>query len=432
MKVLLLGASGFIGSALGRELLREGREVVALGRDPGIGQALLPAAEWRSGDLRGMTTSADWRELLIGIEVVVNAAGALQTGLRDDVEKVQHLAMAAMFAAAEEAGVRHVVQISAAGAGAAGQTAFMASKARGDAALAASRLDHTILRPGLVIGRNAFGGTELLRIAAAVPLRGEFSGTGPIRCIALSDLVAAVLAALADPSRCKGSFDLVGREAHSLAELIEMQRKWLGFAPHRYGIRLPIKALAPIGWVADALGWLGWRSPLRSNALAALTGGIDGEPDDAPRLLGREALALPALLEGLGGAGKADRWHARLAGLFPAALLALGLLWLGSGLLGLVRADAAAALLVEGGMPPRLAHASVTGGSLADLGIAFGLAWRPALPTALKASMLLALAYLAGSLALRPDLWLDPLGPMLKILPVLALTALCLAMSGER
>ncbi|MBA4165184.1 MAG: NAD-dependent dehydratase [Erythrobacter sp.] len=432
MNILLLGASGFIGSALGRELLREGHDVITLGRNPRFGQALLPAAEWRRGDLRQMIAPADWRELLAGIEVVINAAGALQTGLRDDVDKVQHLAMAAMFEMAGELGVRHVVQISAAGADTESDTLFMTSKARADAILAASGLAYTILRPGLVIGRNAFGGTEMLRIAAAAPMRFDIVGARPIRCTALSDVIAAVQVALADPARCRGIFDLVGRETQTLGELIATHRQWLGFAPHLHGLRLPIAALAFVGRLADALGWLGWRSPLRSTALAALTAGIDGEPDDAARLLGRDALSLPRMFEQLGGAGKADRWHARLAGLFPVALLALGLLWLGSGILGFLQTDAASTLLVDGGISVGTARASVISGSIGDLAIALGLIWRPTVMAALRASIFLTLAYLAGSLAIRPDLWLDPLGPMLKVLPILALTAICLAISEER
>lgn len=44
----------------------------------------------------------------------------------------------------------------------------------------------------------------------------------------------------------------------------------------------------------------------------------------------------------------------------------------------------------------------------------------------------LSLGYVAGSLILAPELWLDPLGPMLKVLPVAALILLCLGMADER
>ena len=75
-----------------------------------------------------------------------------------------------MIAACEAAGISRFVQISAPGATAAASTEFMRSKAAADARLKASSLDWTILRPGLVIGRDAFGGTALIRALAAFPL----------------------------------------------------------------------------------------------------------------------------------------------------------------------------------------------------------------------------------------------------------------------
>lgn len=432
MQILLLGASGFIGSALARALAGEGHRIVGLARNIAGARRAVPQIEWRQGDLRNMTAPGDWAGLLEGVEIVVNASGALQTGLRDDVGKVQEDAILAMIAAGEKAGLRHVVQISAAGADRQMDSPFMASKARADAALAASAIGHTILRPGLVIGRNSFGGNELLRGAAGLPLLApEIGGTGAIQCVALSDVVEVVQRAVAEPAWHTGTFDLVEGQGRSLGEVIALHREWLGLAPGRR-LALPVWVLRPVTLLADGLGWLGWRSPLRSNALAALANGVAGDAAQGEALLGRQPLALPEILSGLGAAGKADRWHAGLALLYPLALASLVLLWLGSGLLGLARLDQAAALLVAGGISAVAAKALVVAGSLADIAIGLGMLFRPLLPLALKAGVVLALAYLAGSLAVRPDLWLDPLGPMLKVLPVLALSAICLAMSGER
>lgn len=432
MQILLLGASGFIGSALARALATDGHRVVGLARNVAEGRRVVPQIEWRQGDLRNMAAPGDWTGLLEGVEMVVNASGALQTGLRDDVGRVQEEAILAMIAAGERGGLRHVVQVSAAGADRQMHSPFMASKARADAALAASAIAHTIVRPGLVIGRNGFGGNELLRGAAGLPLIApEISGTGAIQCIALSDVVEAVLLAVAEPERHAGTFDLVERQGRSLGEVIALHREWLGLAPGRR-LLLPVWSLRPVALLADALGWLGWRSPMRSNAIAALTSGVAGDAAQAEALLARSPLALPGILSGLGAAGKADRWHAGLALLYPLALASLVLLWLGSGAIGLARLEEATALLAAGGMQAGIARALVLAGSLADIAIGLGILFRPLLPLALKAGMVLAIAYLAGSLAVRPDLWLDPLGPMLKVLPVLALSAMCLAMSGER
>lgn len=433
MRILLLGASGFIGAELARGLVRAGHQVTGLGRDLALGKRLLPQIDWQYGDLRELDDPADWSNLLSGVDVVINASGALQSGLRDDVPLVQYEAMAVLFDAAKVAGIRHIVQISAVGAETMASSDFMSSKALSDAALAASGLSHTILRPGLVIGRNGYGGTELIRIAAAQPIAQIVpKDVGAIQCIALGDVVEAVLGCVADPVRCQGSFDLVEAEARSLAEVVALHRAWLGLGPHRHRIEIPVAAFAPVTWIADALGWLGWRSPLRSNAIAALVNGVTGNRDDLRRLLGRDALSLPETLEFIGGAGKADRWHARIGLLFPLALASLVVLWLTSGVLGLARTGVAAQLLVDGGIDAGLARAGVVAGSLADLAIAVGLLFRPLLALALKSGLLLAAAYLVGSLAISPQMWLDPLGPMLKVIPVLALTAICLGLAEER
>lgn len=432
MRVLLLGATGFIGSEIARALLVRGHAVTGLARNNDAASRLMPDLDWREGDLRKLTQREAWASLLLGADAVVNASGALQSGLRDNVDAVQSAAIRALVAACAQAGPRCFVQVSAAGAAKYAATRFMASKGEADDALAQSELDWTILRPGLVIGRNAFGGTELIRIAAALPgIAVSFAGTGAIRCTAMTDVVEAAVAA------CEGASshiaaDLVEARAHGLAEIVAAHRRWLGLGDARFTVRLPVAALRPVSLAADALGWLGWRSPLRTTAIRALAEGIGGDPAQARAALGREAMSLEQTLRALPPAGKADRWHARTAALFPLALAALVCLWLGSGLLGLVRTDAAAAVLEASGMSTPLARALVLAGSFGDLAIAMGLVFRTTVKPALLASFALAIAYIAGSLFSAPALWLDPLGPMLKVLPSLALTLICLAMADER
>ena len=433
MRVLLPGATGFIGSEIARALIAAGHEVVGFGRDPALAARLLPGIGWISGDLRSMASAADWRPKLVGIDAVVNASGTLQSGLRDDVTAVQSRAIRALVDACAEAGIGHFVQISASDAAIDAASPFMASKAEADAHLAVSGLSHTILRPGLVIGRNAFGGTELLRVAASLPATGVvIAGTGGVRCVGMADVVAAVMQALAEPAGAQGRFDLVEAEARPLGDVIALHRRWLGFAPPHWRPRVPLWLLRPVSLMADGLGWLGWRSPLRANALGALVHGVGGDPDQARALLGRDALSLPEVLAALPPAGKADRWQARCALVFPLALASLLLLFVGSGLLGLMRAAQAAQVLEAGGMARQPAVWLVLAGAVADLGLAALLIWRRSARAALQGMLALSLAYVAGSLVLAPSLWLDPLGPLLKVLPVMALIGLCLAMVDER
>lgn len=434
MRVLLIGASGFIGSEIARALVADGHAVTALGRDAAYGQNILPDLTWRHGDLRHLQTAEAWQPYLSAQDAIINASGVLQTGLRDDVRAVQFGAIAALTAACSQFSPKRIIQISASDAERTGAGEFMATKRQADAVLLAdSSLDVTVFRPGLVIGRNAFGGTELVRVAGGMPLLGfDFRDAGPIRHIFLPDVVAAVRHALNAPAELRGTFDLVSPETNTLDQLIAAHRRWLGFGPPRMIWRLSLRAIQPLVRIADMLGWLGWRSPLRSTAVAQLLAGIDGKAEDADKVLGRKVASLRQMDTVLGGSGKADRWHSRIALLNPLALGSLFLLWLVSGIIGLLRLDAAAAELTVSGIPLATARAAVLAGSLADIAIACGIAFRPTLPAGLRASIVVALGYCCGAALLRPDLWADPLGPMVKVIPIIALSLICLVTAHER
>ncbi|MGC1468078.1 MAG: SDR family oxidoreductase [Sphingorhabdus sp.] len=430
--ILLIGATGFIGSEIARMLVREGHAVTGLARDIDYGRRILARLNWVQGDLRALLTANDWQGKVKGHDIVINASGALQSGLRDNVNQVQFEAIAALIEACKIAETGHFIQISASNADQGQSSDFMESKAKADALLAASGLSHTLLRPGLVIGRNAFGGTEMVRMAAALPwvVVAPF-GTGKIQCVALADVLDAVNRSVARPEAAQGQYDLVERPSHDLAEIFEKHRQWLGFAPCRFRLRVPVWIVRPLTAIADGLGWLGWRSPLRSNSIAALMNGVSGNADEAEKLLGRPPKNLDQTLAELPAAGKADRWHARIATLYPLALASLLLLWLGSGVLGLVKADQTAAL-IAGQVGESSARLLVFAGSIADIAVGLGLLFRPWLKAALLGSVLLTLGYWAGSALLRPDLWLDPLAPMLKTAPALILSLACLAIADER
>ena len=111
--ILVIGAYGFIGSAIARMLAGTGHPVRGLGRSAARGRRMLPGIDWVEGDLRAMTTPEDWTAALDGASAVVNAAGALQDGARDSLRAVHDRAIRALLAACAERGVKRFVQISA-------------------------------------------------------------------------------------------------------------------------------------------------------------------------------------------------------------------------------------------------------------------------------------------------------------------------------
>lgn len=120
-RVFVIGATGTIGQAAVRALLRRGHEVVCLVRPKaGVGRSLrpddiaklLPGATIRVGDVGNAASLA--RDGFCGerFDVLVSCL-ASRTGAPKDAWAIDHQAHVLALAAAKEAGVKHVVLLSA-------------------------------------------------------------------------------------------------------------------------------------------------------------------------------------------------------------------------------------------------------------------------------------------------------------------------------
>jgi hypothetical protein len=248
--------------------------------------------------------------------------------------------------------------------------------------------------------------------------------------VSLDDLAETVVAA------AKGDFprgtqvDLVEPEARPLPQVITTLRAWLGFGP---GLPLPVPnwSLRPIGWVADRLGMLGWRSPLRSTALTVLQGGVTGDPSAwaglgrAPlRSLDETLAAMPATVQ--------ERWFARLWLVMPLCVAMLSLFWIVSGVIGAWQLTPAAEVLTSRGYGAGFATASVLIGAAIDIALGCAILWRPWARLACFGMIAVTFGYLAAATALAPDLWLDPLGVLVKTLPAALLALVTAALLDTR
>ena len=127
-----------------------------------------------------------------------------------------------------------------------------------------------------------------------------------------------------------------------------------------------------------------------------------------------------------------ERWFARLYLLLPVSIGILSLFWVLSGVLGLVRFEAAAAVLTGRGVGNWIAGLAVAGGAAVDIALGLAILWRPWARHACLAMVGVSLAYLLAGTALAPDLWADPLGPLLKILPGIGLALTAHVLAGDR
>lgn len=430
MRILLIGASGLIGAAVAARLSAAGHEVTGLGRGGSGAARRLPVAGWAQLDLRAALREEDWLPHLAGMEAVVNCAGVLQDSGRDSTARVHRDAPAALWRACARAGVRRVIQLSAMGVDRGGLTPFSATKMEGDAALMESGLDWAVLRPSVVVGRRAYGGSALFRGLAALPFLPRTPDAGPIDVVQLDDVAETVARLLAPDAPSRITLELAGPDRLSFEEVVAAYRRWLGWRPAKV-VRVPGWAIGAMWALGDAAARLGWRPPVRTTARREIVRGATGDSARwtratgiVPQSLERALAAEPASVQ--------ERWFSRLYLLKPLALVTFALFWILTGLVALGPGYDLAVGYMERAGAGALSAPSVVAGSIADLLIGFAILYRPTARIGLLAAIAVSLAYLVAGTILLPGLWRDPLGPMMKIWPILAFNLLCLAMLDER
>lgn len=411
LRVLVVGANGFIGGFIASALRNAGHEVIR-GVRPG---SRAPAADERDCDLARMRQPAQWRAALQDIDAVVNAAGILREVAGQDFESVHVAGPLALAQACVEAGITRFVQISALGAPEDGP--FIASKHRFDQALTALPLQAVVLRPSVVyaIG-GSYGGTSLLRALAALPLAQWLPGHGRWRLqpIAAEDLSRLAVRAL---HAAPGIYEAGGPEAMTLAEYQAQWRRWLRI-PGTHVVRVPeglvsLQVALSERFGRGPVGRTMWRMLRRGNVLSdGAFQRLQATFGSAPRALGEVLAAHPGQVQ--------DRWQAQLYFVAPLLRWSLAALWLLSGVVGLATPAAEIETLVRGtplahAAPVALARACAALDLLLGAWLASG--WRTR--TALLLMGLGTLAYTISFGMAVPDAWFDPLGGLAKNLVLL-------------
>jgi uncharacterized protein YbjT (DUF2867 family) len=432
MRVLVTGAYGLIGSTVMARLHRDGHELIGTGRTVVRAQRQFPYALWIAAEFGDLRTREAWIPLLTGVDAVVNCTGALQQGLRDDLQSVHVDAPLALFKACRETGVKRMVQISAIGAGEQGATQFARTKGAADARLAASTLPWIILRPGVVLSPELYGATSMLRGLAGLPWRTPLiDADREVRIVSVEDVAETVAWALGPGLSVRAILDLVHPQPHTIEHLVAALRQWLGFAPLPT-LRLPAPLARAITAVADALGRLGWRSPARSTAVAQLAAGMQADATQWITASGIRPESLDDILERR-PATVQDRWFARLYFLKVAAIACLAIFWIVSGAIALGPGwSPALALLAKAGIVGIGAVGALVASAIVDIALGLAVLVRPLARAALIGMLAIAGAYLVVGTILAPELWADPLGRLVKIVPIMVLTVFALAVLDER
>ena len=420
MRVLLTGATGFIGSRVAAALLARGHDVIAAGRHPGrdARMGFVPA------DFVHDTEKAVWAARLKGVDAVVNAVGIFRPQGAASFTAVHDAAPRALFAACAEVRVRYVVQVSALGADAGARSDFHASKKAADDALAASQLDGCIVQPSLVYGAEG-ASARMFRMLAAMPLAVRL-GSAPqlVQPVHIDDVVAAIVilverGAGERPATGAGvaRLALVGPEAMPFVDYLRALREAMGLGRWR----LPVLRLPD--WIARSLSRVAGMLPgsaLDREALEMLARGNTADAAPLAALLGRQPRAVRDFIS----QPEATRSQAQLDWLLPLLRVSIAAVWIWTAIVsaGLYPVADSYTLLVRTGVPQMLAPLMLYGASALDLAFGVGtLAWPRRSRRWLWLAQIALITFYSIVIAWRlPEFLLQPYGPISKNLPMLA------------
>jgi uncharacterized membrane protein YphA (DoxX/SURF4 family) len=126
-----------------------------------------------------------------------------------------------------------------------------------------------------------------------------------------------------------------------------------------------------------------------------------------------------------------ERIFARSQLAWPVLVVVLAGFWIASGLVALWRWEAAVAVLAESDAR-HIAPLLVISGAILDVAIGAALLVRDWTRFAAGAAVMTSIAYLVCASAITPQLWADPLGPLVKIAPAIALALAVAALAEQR
>jgi hypothetical protein len=276
----------------------------------------------------------------------------------------------------------------------------------------------------------------MLRALAAFPLQlpADEAAT-PFQPVAVED-VAATIAWLAtrdvdDAATRAVIWDLMQPQSVTLSGVIE-QFRW-SFGTSRWPLMtLPAFLLDLGAKLGDLINYLGWMPPLRSTAIAELRRGVTGDPTSWMAATG---IVPKTIAQAVGGraATVQDKWFARLFLVKALVIASLALFWTVSGFIALfVSYSAATAILTSHGFPPSLVGPVTVITSLMDMSIGVLIAFRRTCAVGLVAGIVASLGYMVGAAILTPDLWIEPLGALVKTGPAIVLMLMALLTLDNR
>ena len=228
-KVVVLGGSGFVGGYIVSKLDAAGYQVKVLTRRRELAKHLILLPNVEVVECNIMQDAALAHELT-GSDAVINLVGILHDNKTFGFERIHHQLSRRVAQLSDELGIARLIQMSALQASASAPSAYLRSKAAGEAAVLeyAKKLDITIFRPSVIFGRgdsfiNLFA--QLVKLLPVVMLAKPDAKFQPIW---VEDVASCFVNSLQNTATYSKVYELGGPKVYSLRQLVQAVADELG------------------------------------------------------------------------------------------------------------------------------------------------------------------------------------------------------------
>jgi NADH dehydrogenase len=236
--LLLIGGTGFLGTALIENLLADEQPLRLLTRGAG---------DWKVSNLskyrrRGIEVvvgsledDAVLERALDGVSCVINLAGSYRPGpakvASSTYEYLNLLFVEKLLHYAQELGIQRLIHVSCLGSREESESIFLRTKAEGDNLVKASQFYWTIIRPSFLFG-DVFPLADLVKpillFKPCLPIIG--SGLNVVEPVHVSDCAKSISKSIYMRETVGRVFDIGGPESFTFAELLGLLREELGLS----------------------------------------------------------------------------------------------------------------------------------------------------------------------------------------------------------
>lgn len=432
MRILILGANGFLGSQIVATLRLSGHQLICGVRKQSAFQEQFPQCTILICDFNHDITPEIWLPRLKDIDIVINCVGILQQQHGQSIKAIHELAPTALFQACYKAGIRRVIHMSALGVDAQVNSQYAKTKLAAEQNLMSLNLDWIILRPSLIYAEGSYGGTSLMRAMSALPWIIPVVGDGQqyFQPVYIQDLAEIVKRLVEKPEIIKKNLDVVSAEQVSYLTILQQMRRWLNFGKAKI-LKIPLTLVKYAVKIADWFSIASFNSTSLTMLMYGNTTSVEKYQElinttgFTPRLFSEMLFANPSHVQ--------DRWHARLFFLKPLLRLSLAFLWMGSGIFALIPPfQPQLEMLQTIVQSEQGAFVLLISTCLLDilLGGAMLLNWKIRSVSIIQ--FMVITIYTMMCTLYFPHLWFDPFAPLLKNIPILIATLMMIVIAEDR